>query len=100
MPICNGQDTGLNVTWLERETTSAWSSWTRLFVKPLKRENLISIIENIKQKENINIDEDAQNFIINVSNNTVKILINYMEKFKLLNVFDPLIVKLRQAPVT
>jgi DNA polymerase III gamma/tau subunit len=51
----------------------------------LKRENLISIIENIKIIENIDIDEDAQNFIINVSNNTVKILINYMEKFKLLN---------------
>ena len=34
--------------------------------------------------ENIEINEDAQDFIINISNNTVKILINYMEKFKLL----------------
>ena len=61
------------------------SRFTIIKIKPLKRENLISIIENIKQIENIVIDEDAQDFIINVSNNTVKILINYMEKFKLLN---------------
>jgi DNA polymerase III delta prime subunit len=61
------------------------SRFTIIKIKPLKRENLISIIENIKQIENIEIDEDAQDFIINVSNNTVKILINYMEKFKLLN---------------
>jgi hypothetical protein len=32
------------------------------------------------------MDKDAEEFIINVSNNTVKILINYMEKFKLLGV--------------
>ena len=61
------------------------SRFTIIKIKPLKRENLISIIENIKQIENIEIDEDAQDFIINVSNKTVKILINYMEKFKLLN---------------
>ena len=61
------------------------SRFTIIKIKPLKRENLINIIENIKQIENIEIDEDAQDFIINVSNNTVKILINYMEKFKLLN---------------
>jgi DNA polymerase III delta prime subunit len=54
-------------------------------IKPLQKERLIHIIDNIKEKENIEIDEDAQNFIINISNNTVKILINYMEKFKLLN---------------
>ena len=52
-------------------------------IKPLQKERLIHIVNNIKEKENIEIDEDAQNFIINISNNTVKILINYMEKFKL-----------------
>jgi DNA polymerase III gamma/tau subunit len=51
----------------------------------LKRENLINIINNIKIIENIVIDEDAEDFIISISNNTVKTLINYMEKFKLLN---------------
>jgi DNA polymerase III delta prime subunit len=64
---------------------SLQSRLTIIKIKPLQKERLINIIDNIKQKENIQIDEDAQNFIINISNNTVKILINYMEKFKLLN---------------
>jgi DNA polymerase III delta prime subunit len=54
-------------------------------IKPIEKDNLIRIINNIKRIENIDIDEDAENFIINISNNTVKIIINYMEKFKLLN---------------
>jgi len=53
-------------------------------IKPLQRQHLIDIINKIKIAENIDIDNDAIDFIINVSNNTVKILINYMEKFKLL----------------
>ena len=69
---------------IQKVIESLQSRFTIIKIKPLKRENLISIIENIKVVENIEIDEDAQNFIINVSNNTVKILINYMEKFKLL----------------
>jgi DNA polymerase III delta prime subunit len=51
--------------------------------KPLERENLKKIIKKIKISENIEIDDDAEEFVINISNNTVKILINYMEKFKL-----------------
>jgi DNA polymerase III delta prime subunit len=70
---------------IQKVIESLQSRFTIIKIKPLKRENLITIIENIKKIENIDIDEDAQDFIINVSNNTVKILINYMEKFKLLN---------------
>ncbi len=64
---------------------SLQSRFTIIKIKPIQKENLISIINNIKKTENIEIDEDAENFIVNISNNTVKILINYMEKFKLLN---------------
>jgi len=64
---------------------SLQSRLTIIKIKPLLKDNLINIINNIKISENIDIDEEAQNFIINISNNTVKILINYMEKFKLLN---------------
>ena len=53
--------------------------------KPLKKENLQKIINKIKTTEGIEMDEDAEEFILNISNNTVKILINYMEKFKLLD---------------
>jgi len=64
---------------------SLQSRFTIIKIKPLQRDNLYNIINNIKDKENIIIDNDAEEFIINISNNTVKILINYMEKFKLLN---------------
>jgi len=49
------------------------------------RENLVNIMNKIKLEENIQIDNEAEEFIVNISNNTIKILINYMEKFKLLN---------------
>jgi len=63
---------------------SIQSRFNIIKLKPLKRENMISILNKIKTSENIHIDPDAEDFIINISNNTIKILINYMEKFKLL----------------
>jgi len=53
-------------------------------LKPLKRENLLVIFNKIKQSENFIINQEAEDFIISVSNNNVKVLINYMDKFKLL----------------
>lgn len=70
---------------IQKVIESLQSRFTMIKIKPLKRENVISIIDKIKQAETIEIDEDAQKFIINVSNNTIKTIINYMEKFKLLN---------------
>jgi DNA polymerase III delta prime subunit len=64
---------------------SLQSRLTIIKIKPLQKANLFSIIEKIKNNENIEIDEEAKNFIVNISNNTVKIIVNYMEKFKLLN---------------
>jgi DNA polymerase III delta prime subunit len=54
-------------------------------IKPLQKENLNKIMKKIILHENIIISEDAQDFILNICNNNAKILINYMEKFKLLN---------------
>jgi len=54
-------------------------------IKPLDRFSLSKIMNKIKRAEKITIDPDAKEFILNVCNNTAKILINYMEKFKLLN---------------
>jgi DNA polymerase III delta prime subunit len=45
---------------------------------------LQNILNKIVKNENISIDKDAIDFIINISNNSVRILINYLEKFKLL----------------
>jgi len=54
-------------------------------IKPLQRTNLLNIMKKIIQKENIFIEQPAQEFILNVCNNNVKILVNYLEKFKLIN---------------
>ena len=63
---------------------SLQSRFTIIKIKPLQKDHLIKIINNIKISENIEIDEDALHFIVNISNNTSKIILNYMEKFKLL----------------
>ena len=54
-------------------------------IKPLHRQNLDQIMQKIIVLESIQISKEAQNFILNVCNNNAKILINYLEKFKLLN---------------
>ena len=69
---------------IQKVIESLQSRLTILRVQPLKREDLKFVINKIKNAENIDITEDAEEFIINISNNTVKILINYMEKFLLL----------------
>ena len=54
-------------------------------IKPLRRENLHKIILKIKNSENIEIDNDAEEFLLDISNSAAKVLLNYMEKFKLIN---------------
>lgn len=61
-------------------------------IKPLQRVNLVKIMRKITQLEQISITNDAEDFILNVCNNTAKILINYLEKFKLLN--EPITLEL------
>uniref|UniRef100_A0A6C0E4E7 AAA+ ATPase domain-containing protein n=1 Tax=viral metagenome TaxID=1070528 RepID=A0A6C0E4E7_9ZZZZ len=70
---------------MQKVIESIQSRFIIVKIKQLERENLIKIIEKIKKTEHIQISENANEFVLNVSNNTVKILINYMEKFKLYN---------------
>jgi DNA polymerase III delta prime subunit len=64
---------------------SIQSRSTIIKLKPLTKQFLKNIINNIKTNENIVISEKAENFILNICNNSVRLLINYLEKFKLLN---------------
>jgi DNA polymerase III delta prime subunit len=54
-------------------------------IKSLQKEKLHKIMKKIMSSENINMSLDVQLFILDICNNTAKILINYMEKCKLLN---------------
>jgi replication factor C subunit 2/4 len=60
------------------------SRFTIIKIKPLQKENLAKIMNKICDNEKINIQPDAKEFVLEVSNNAAKILINYLEKFKLL----------------
>jgi DNA polymerase III delta prime subunit len=56
---------------------------------------LEKILQKIIKHENISITPDAQKFILNISNVSIRILINYLEKIKILNShIDLSIVKL------
>jgi DNA polymerase III delta prime subunit len=70
---------------VQKVIESLQSRFAMIKIKPLGHDNLTKLITKIKQTENIEIDDDAEQFIINVSNNTVKLLVNYMEKFKLID---------------
>ena len=67
-------------------------------IKPLQREKKYKILNKIKTFEKIIIEKEAEEFILNVSNNTAKTLINYMEKFKLLN--EPITLNLANKVCT
>ena len=54
-------------------------------LKPFSKDNIRTILNKIKIEEEIDIDDDAEEKILNISNNSIRILINYMEKFKLLD---------------
>ena len=51
----------------------------------MAKDGLTKILENIIVKEEISINDDAKQFIVDISNNSARILINYLEKLKLLN---------------
>ena len=55
-------------------------------IKPVEKFYLNNIINKISKIENINIEDKAKEFILSLCNNSVRTLISYLEKFKLLNI--------------
>jgi len=72
-------------TNIQKIIESLQSRFTILKIKPFYKEKLEKIMHKIQVRENIEINEDAREFILNICNTSAKVLINYMEKFKLLN---------------
>ena len=65
---------------------SIQSRCTIIKIKPVHKEFLKKIFNKIKKAENLDIEKKAEDFILNICNNSIRLLINYMEKFKLLNI--------------
>jgi len=65
---------------------SIQSRCTIIKLKPITQAYLKIILHKIKTSEKLRITEGAENFILNICNNSIRLLINYLEKFKLLNI--------------
>jgi len=70
---------------IQKVIESIQSRLMMIRIKPFTNENISKIVLKIKNSENIDIEKDAEDYIINISNKTVNTVINYMEKFKILN---------------
>ena len=56
-----------------------------LKIKTIKKSELREILKKILTFEKINIDNETIKFLLIMSNNSIRLLINYIEKFKILN---------------
>lgn len=64
---------------------SLQSRFTIIKKKNIEYDNMITIINVICEKENICISQDTLKYIISISNKSIRMIVNYLEKFKLLN---------------
>lgn len=60
------------------------SRFTIIKINKFNKTQLLNIINNIKEKENIIMENGVDEYMINISNHSIKAIINYMEKMKLL----------------
>jgi len=70
---------------IQKVIESIQSRFSIIRIQSIQKNELRKIMNDISFKEDIIIEPDAADFILDVCNNTSKILINYIEKFKLLN---------------
>lgn len=54
-------------------------------LQPHNYENMKNVMVNITKNENMTIDNNTQDFIIKLSNYSLRIMINYLEKLKIIN---------------
>jgi replication factor C subunit 2/4 len=68
----------------QKVVESLQSRCTIIKIKPAGTKLLEKILLHIKKNEKISITKKAQEFILNICNNSIRLLVNYMEKFNLL----------------
>jgi replication factor C subunit 2/4 len=77
---------------------SIQSRCTILKIKSIDKSFLTKILEYIVEQENVSIEDDAKEFILHTCNNSIRLLINYIEKFKLLG--QPITIELSKEICT
>jgi len=83
---------GHNVTFIaigvnpQKIIESMYSRFMIVKLKPVKEEYLRALMERVIKNENIQIEEDAIPYIMSLSNYSVRTVLNYLEKYKILNI--------------
>jgi DNA polymerase III delta prime subunit len=70
---------------IQKVIDSIQSRFTMIRLKPLEIHDIRDIIHRIKKQECLVIDDATEDFILTISNGSVNVVINYLEKFKLIN---------------
>ena len=70
---------------IQKVIDSVQSRCSIIKINSMDKKSLNKIFEKIKNAENITIQPSAQRLILNICNNSIRQLINYLEKFKLLD---------------
>ncbi|MDC0141980.1 AAA family ATPase [bacterium] len=74
----------ISCTNIQKVIDNVQSRCILLKIKPINIKSLKTIFYKIKKNENINIDEQVETFILGICDNSMRLLINYMQKFKML----------------
>jgi replication factor C subunit 2/4 len=70
---------------IQKTIESIQSRCTLIRLKANKKDTLKTIVKKIKIAENIQITKEAEDFITTICNNSIRLVINYLEKFSLLD---------------
>lgn len=70
---------------IQKVIDSLQTRFNILKIEPFKKSSVLKIMNKIKTNESISMDKEAEDFIINISNYNIKLLIQYMHKCKLIN---------------
>jgi DNA polymerase III delta prime subunit len=68
----------------QKTIDSLQSRMTLVRVKALTRCGLARVLEKVTRAEDLRVTDDAKDFILRVSNNSARVLINHLEKLKLI----------------
>ncbi len=71
---------------IQKVLDSLQSRQTIITLKPIEKSNMELILRNVADEESITIEEESIPFILSLCNHSVRVLLNYLEKFKLLDV--------------
>lgn len=70
---------------IQKVLDSLQSRQTIVKLKPIEKANMERILRHVIKEENIQVEEDTIPFVLSLCNRSVRVLLNYLEKFKLLD---------------